>query len=95
METQRPSNALRPGHRVDLLHDGVECLPAMLEAIASGKFYILCPDNDVTTEMDAKRIAWAAGDMIARDVPLSRWDPKYKEAFAEYMENGTPSDGVR
>ena len=33
--------------------------------------------------MDAKRIAWAAGDMLVRDVPLSRWDPRFKEEFAE------------
>ena len=66
----------------------------MLEAISEERFYILCPDNDVSSEMDAKRIAWAAGDVISRDVPLSRWDPRFKEAFAEYMASGTPSDGV-
>ena len=66
----------------------------LFDAIGEGRFYIICPDNDVTPEMDRKRIAWAAGDMIARDVPLSRWDPAYKEEFAAYMESGTPSDGV-
>lgn len=66
----------------------------MLEAVAKNRFYIICPDNDVTVEMDAMRVAWAAGDIIARDVPLSRWDPRYKDAFADYMANGKPSDGV-
>ena len=37
----------------------------LLEEVAAGRFYILCPDHDVTREMDAKRIAWAAGDIIA------------------------------
>ena len=67
----------------------------LFEAIAQGRFYIICPDNDVSSEMDAKRVAWAAGDMLVRDVPLSRWDPAYKEAFAEYMENGEPSDALK
>ena len=58
----------------------------LFEKIAEEKFYIICPDNDVTEEMDKKRIAWAAGDVIERDEPLSRWNPAYKDAFAEYMK---------
>jgi len=72
-----------------------ETIDYLFDAIAQGQFYIICPDNDVTTEMDQKRIAWAAGDMIARDVPLSRWDPAFKEAFAAYMADGTPSDALK
>jgi len=72
----------------------LETIDYLFDAVAAGKFYVICPDNDVTTDMDAKRIAWAAGDMISRDVPLSRWDPRFKEEFAEYMSSGTPSDGV-
>ena len=75
----------------------LQTIDYMLEAIGRGQFYILCPDNDVTAEMDAKRIAWAAGDVITRDVPLSRWEQsgRYKEEFAAFMAGGTPSDGVR
>ena len=58
----------------------------LFEKIAEEKFYIICPDNDVTEEMDKKRIAWAAGDVIERDEPLSRWNPAYEDAFAEYMK---------
>jgi len=74
-----------PGRTIDYLFD----------AIGEGKFYIICPDNDVTSETDAKRIAWAAGDMIVRDAPLSRWDPRFKQAFADYMASGTPSDALK
>ena len=68
----------------------------LLDEVAAGRFYILCPDHDVTREMDAKRIAWAAGDIIVRDVPLSRWgtDPAHKEAFAAYMKDGVPADAL-
>ena len=75
----------------------MQTIDYMLDAIADGKFYIICPDNDVTTQMDAKRIAWAAGDMLVRDTPLSRWDPAetHKAAFEEYMANGTPGHGLK
>ena len=65
-----------------------ETIDYLLARIADGKFYIICPDNDVTEEMDRKRLAWAAGDILERDVPLSRWEQtgKFKQEFAEYME---------
>ena len=53
----------------------------MLEALDRGDFYIICPDNEVTSEMDAKRIRWGAGDITENRPPLSRWHPDYKEAF--------------
>jgi|GEM_PF-334355 NAD(P)-dependent dehydrogenase (short-subunit alcohol dehydrogenase family) len=36
----------------------------MMAALARGDFYILCPDGEVTAEMDRKRILWAAGDIV-------------------------------
>ncbi len=57
----------------------------MLEGMARGQFYILCPDNDVTRETDCKRIRWAAEDIIEDRPALSRWHPDYKEAFAAFM----------
>ena len=57
----------------------------MVEAMGKGDFYILCPDNDVTREMDEKRVAWAADDLIANRPALSRWHPDYKAAFETFM----------
>ena len=57
----------------------------------AGDFYVLCPDNETTREMDEKRIRWAAEDIIENRPPLSRWHPGYKDAFAKVMEAGTPS----
>lgn len=62
-----------------------ETIEYLFDAISNGRFYIICPDNDVSEETDRKRIAWAAADITERDVPLSRWCPDYKESFAEYM----------
>jgi NAD(P)-dependent dehydrogenase (short-subunit alcohol dehydrogenase family) len=57
----------------------------MLPALERGEFYILCPDNDVARDVDEKRIAWAAGDIIENRPALSRWHPDYKDAFAAFM----------
>jgi len=60
----------------------------MLPAMARGDFYILCPDNDVTREIDERRIAWAAGDIIENRPALSRWHPDYAPAFEAWMREG-------
>jgi NAD(P)-dependent dehydrogenase (short-subunit alcohol dehydrogenase family) len=65
----------------------------MLERMAAGDFYILCPDNDVTREMDNARIEWAAQDLIHNRPPLSRWHPDYAEAFAAFMAQRVPGRG--
>jgi NAD(P)-dependent dehydrogenase (short-subunit alcohol dehydrogenase family) len=57
----------------------------LLRGIDAGDFYIICPDNDVTSQMDRKRIRWAAEDVIYNRPPLSRWHPDYSEAFAAFM----------
>ncbi len=56
-----------------------------LERLGAGDFYILCPDNEVTREIDNARIAWTAGDITQNRPPLSRWHPEWKAAFADYM----------
>lgn len=55
----------------------------MLAGLAKGDFYILCPDNEVNSEMDAKRILWGAGDITENRPPLSRWHPDWREPAAE------------
>lgn len=57
----------------------------MVERLSMGDFYIICPDNEVTPEMDRKRILWAAGDMVNNRPALSRWHPDYAEEFEAFM----------
>jgi len=59
----------------------------MVRALAAGDFYILCPDNETTREMDAKRILWSAGDLAEGRPALSRWHPDFADAFADYMKS--------
>jgi NAD(P)-dependent dehydrogenase (short-subunit alcohol dehydrogenase family) len=57
----------------------------MLAALARGDFYILCPDNAVTREMDEKRMQWAVDDIIKNRPALSRWDKDYAAEFERFM----------
>ncbi|KAI9645175.1 hypothetical protein NHQ30_005909 [Ciborinia camelliae] len=55
------------------------------EKMGDGKFYVVCPDGDVTEEMDRKRMAWGAGDLVDGRLPLSRWRKEYQSEFEEFM----------
>ena len=57
----------------------------MLEGIAKGDFYLLCPDNDVPRSLDEKRMAWAVGDIIENRPALSRWHKDHKDTFAAFV----------
>ena len=57
----------------------------MLEGMARGDFYILCPDNMVTRAVDERRMQWSAGDLIENRPALSRWRPEFKDAFDDFM----------
>jgi NAD(P)-dependent dehydrogenase (short-subunit alcohol dehydrogenase family) len=74
--TSRPDGAWTPEQVVDIL----------IDAMARGDFYILCPDNEVDRATDVKRIRWGQADIIENRPALSRWHPRYAEAFAAYMK---------
>ena len=52
----------------------------LIAGIAENRFYIVCPDDEVTPEMDKKRIIWAAQDITENRPPLSRWHPDFAES---------------
>ncbi|GLK82430.1 SDR family NAD(P)-dependent oxidoreductase [Ancylobacter defluvii] len=74
--TEKPAGAWTPDQTADFMMDGLD----------KRDFYILCPDNEVTREMDLKRMRWGMGDIIENRPALSRWHPDYAEAFAAYMK---------
>lgn len=69
--TEKPAGAWTPEQTADF----------MLERLGTDEFYILCPDGEVTREIDAKRIAWTAGDITENRPPLSRWHKDWAERF--------------
>ncbi|MGJ5178824.1 SDR family NAD(P)-dependent oxidoreductase [Bradyrhizobium oligotrophicum] len=73
---EKPAAAWTPEQTVDF----------MLERVAAGDFYVLCPDNDVPRALDARRILWAAGDIVENRPPLSRWHADYADAFAAFVK---------
>lgn len=62
-----------------------QCAQYGVDKIKQGKFYIVCPDNDVDEALDQARMAWAAGDVIEGRSPLSRWDELYKNDAAAWI----------
>jgi NAD(P)-dependent dehydrogenase (short-subunit alcohol dehydrogenase family) len=78
--TEKPPGAWTPDQVVDM----------MVERMGKGDFYIICPDNDVTTDVDNRRILWGAEDIIRNRAPLSRWHPDYAEEFAAFLASPSP-----
>ncbi len=74
--TEKPAGAWTPDQTADF----------MMQRLAKGDFYILCPDNDVSRATDEKRMAWAMGDIIENRPPLSRWHDAWSTAFDEFLK---------
>jgi len=62
----------------------------LVNGILKGDFYIICPDNEATWELDQKRIQWAADDLIKSRPALSRWHPEFSGEFQEFLKNTVP-----
>lgn len=63
-----------------------ETVTFFMESLKNGDFYILCPDNETTREMDEKRIQWNADDIIKNRPAMSRWNPDYSDEFEKFMK---------
>ena len=74
--TEKPAGAWTAEQTVDFL----------LDKLAAGDFYILCPDNEADRALDEKRILWAAGDLVENRPPLSRWHPDHADAFKAFVD---------
>jgi short-subunit dehydrogenase len=58
----------------------------MISELDGGKFYIVCPDNDVDRETDNLRMTWTMQDITMDRPPLSRWHPDYTDQFNVFLE---------
>ncbi|MEO9572531.1 MAG: SDR family NAD(P)-dependent oxidoreductase [Tateyamaria sp.] len=61
----------------------------LFERVSAGDFYVLCPDNDVTPEIDQRRVSWSAQDIVENRPALSRWHPDYAERFNAFQKSGS------
>jgi len=72
---QKPAGAWEPSQVADYMY----------KKMSEAKFYIICPDNDVTEEKDKKRMMWSVGDIVNERPPLTRWRPEYKDEAEKWM----------
>src|SRR5690348_14759636 len=75
--TEKPAGAWTPDQVIAML----------IEGMSRRDFYILCPDNEVTRDVDNKRVLWSAQDVIENRPALSRWHADYKQAFETFLKN--------
>jgi NAD(P)-dependent dehydrogenase (short-subunit alcohol dehydrogenase family) len=73
--TEKPQGAWWPSQVADYMY----------EKMGEGKFYIICPDNDVTEDVDKRRMLWSVGDIVHGRPPLTRWRPEYKDEAEKWM----------
>ncbi|KAI0009333.1 NAD(P)-binding protein [Xylariaceae sp. FL0662B] len=71
----KPAAAWEPAQVVDFLEGKMR----------EGQFWVLCPDNDVSEDMDRRRMLWTADDAVKGRPPLSRWREEFKGEFAAWM----------
>ncbi|MEE4301865.1 MAG: SDR family NAD(P)-dependent oxidoreductase [Pseudomonadales bacterium] len=64
----------------------------LLERMAAGDFYVICPDNDVDFATDDARMRWHLDDIIEGRPALSRWHPDHAAAFAAFLAAETGKD---
>ncbi|KAK3392250.1 hypothetical protein B0T20DRAFT_51565 [Sordaria brevicollis] len=75
-EKEKPKGAWWPEQVIDYLE----------KKMGEGKFYVICPDNDVSEEMDKRRMLWAMGDVVEGRPPLTRW--RGEDGWKERAEEG-------
>jgi short-subunit dehydrogenase len=59
----------------------------MIASVTAGDFYILCPDNAVSTDLDKRRLRWSVGDITENRPALSRWHADWRERANEWLAN--------
>lgn len=74
---EKPAGAWSPEQVVEFLE----------VKMGEGKFYIMCPDNDVTEDTDKRRMLWATHDIVQGRPPLTRWREEYAAEAKEWMAN--------
>ncbi|RDA92666.1 hypothetical protein CP533_3731 [Ophiocordyceps camponoti-saundersi (nom. inval.)] len=71
----KPSGAWTPEQVADYLY----------RKMGEEKFYVICPDNDVSEETDKRRMLWTVGDIVEERPPLTRWREEWKQKAEESM----------
>lgn len=49
-------------------------------------FYAICPDNDVSEDLDKARMEWTGQDIPQDRPPLSRWHPEWADKHKAFVD---------
>ncbi|GLB06521.1 hypothetical protein AtubIFM57258_001831 [Aspergillus tubingensis] len=74
--TEKPDGAWFPEQVVEFFSRGM----------AEGRFYIVCPDGEVSEDLDKRRMLWSCGDVVHGRPALTRWRADWKERAARGIE---------
>jgi NAD(P)-dependent dehydrogenase (short-subunit alcohol dehydrogenase family) len=75
--TEKPAGAWTPEQTVDF----------MLARLEAGDFYILCPDNAVTPDLDQRRLRWSIADITENRPALSRWHKDWRDRANAWLSD--------
>lgn len=56
------------------------------KSLENDDFYMIAGDNEVSPELDKKRLQWAADDMILNRPALSRWHDDFTEQYKDFIQ---------
>lgn len=56
------------------------------KSLKKDDFYMIALDNEVTSEIDKRRMEWSIGDIINNRPALSRWHEDYKDKFQNHLK---------
>jgi hypothetical protein len=59
----------------------------MIARVAARDFYILCPDNAVSSDLDKRRLRWSIGDITENRPALSRWHAGWRDRANAWLAN--------
>ncbi|GJN91140.1 hypothetical protein Rhopal_004158-T1 [Rhodotorula paludigena] len=66
---------------------GEQCAEELCSRLDNDEFYVLCPDNETSEQLDHARWMWNAEDITKKRPALSRWNPAYEAEFKKYIED--------
>lgn len=64
---------------------------AYRKMVEEKKFYIVCPDEDVSEELDQARMKWGAEDVVEGRPALSRWEEGWKDRSGRWIKEEAES----
>ena len=74
------------GKKPDGAWTSQQVVDLMMEKVDNDEFYIICPDNTVTFELDVARMKWNMEDIANKRPALSRWSDEYKDEFDAFIK---------